>query len=220
MLDLLLNFKAKRPLRVMCIGAHCDDIEIGCGATLRRLQRRDGGVKVDWVVMSGTAARRKETQSALRQLLSPDVRGRFRFGGFTDGHFPGEYRAIKSFFESLKRGPAPDLIFCHERDDRHQDHRLVSEMVWSTFRNHMVLEFEVPKWDGGLGQPNVYVPVGESDASDKVQALLESYLSQSAKDWFTRDAFMALLRLRGLECRSPSGYAEAFHGRKICFLGE
>ena len=111
------------------------------------------------------------------------------------------------------------MILCHERDDRHQDHRVVNEMIWNTFRRNVVLEYEIPKWDGGLGQPNVYVPVSAKDAGAKVDALLKSYPSQAGRDWFTRETFMAMLRLRGLECRSPSGYAEAFHGRKLVFKG-
>jgi LmbE family N-acetylglucosaminyl deacetylase len=197
------------------VGAHCDDIEIGCGATLRMLQRRHPGPVIDWVVLSGTEERRKETQRAMRMLLRPGRRGELRFCDFPDGRFPGVYAEIKSFCESLKQSPHPDLILCHERDDRHQDHRIVNEMIWNTFRDHVVLEYEIPKWDGGLGHLNMYVPLDVEDARAKVDALLKSYPSQAGRDWFTRDTFMALLRLRGLECRSPSGYAEAFCGRKL-----
>lgn len=201
------------------MGAHCDDIEIGCGATLLALQARRRPVTIDWVVLSGAAARRGETESAMPRLVRSGCRGRLLFGDFPDGRFPASYADIKEFFESLKRRPAPDLILCHEREDRHQDHRIVNEMVWNTFRDHVVLEYEIPKWDGGLGQPNFYVPVEARQARAKVDALLKAYASQKGKNWFTRDTFMALLRLRGLECRSASGYAEAFYGRKLRFRG-
>jgi LmbE family N-acetylglucosaminyl deacetylase len=155
----------------------------------------------------------------MRMLVLPASRGELLFGDFPDGQFPAAYGAVKDFCESLKHRPSPDLILCHERDDRHQDHRVVNEVIWNTFRDHVVLEYEIPKWDGGLGQPNVYVPVGARQAHAKVNALLKAYGTQKERDWFTRETFMALLRLRGLECRSPSGYAEAFHGRKLRFKG-
>lgn len=219
MLELLLSADKRRPLQVLCVGAHCDDIEIGCGATLRALQRRGRKAVIRWVVLSSTPKRRVETERAMRLLVRPACRGELRFGKFADGRFPAAYAEIKASFESMKRLPAPDLILCHERDDRHQDHRIVNEMIWSTFRDHLILEYEIPKWDGGLGQPNVYVPVDARDAKTKVTTLLTSYDSQSRKHWFTRETFMAMLRLRGLECGSTSGYAEAFHGRKLRFSG-
>ena len=219
MLDLILDSRNQRSLRILCVGAHCDDIEIGCGATLCALQSRGQKPVIDWIVLSGTAERRRETQRAMRMLVRRSCRGELQFGDFPDGRFPAVYAEIKNFCESLKGRPHPDLILCHERDDRHQDHRVVNEMIWSTFRDHVVLEYEVPKWDGGLGQPNVYVPVAAKDADAKVDSLMKSYSSQAKKDWYTRDTFMAMLRLRGLECRSQSGYAEAFHGRKLRFKG-
>jgi LmbE family N-acetylglucosaminyl deacetylase len=217
MLDLILDSRKQRSIRVLCVGAHCDDIEIGCGATLCALQGRRQKAVIDWVVLSGTGERRKETQRAMRMLVRPGCRGELQFGDFPDGRFPSVYAEIKTFCESLKDKPEPDLILCHEREDRHQDHRVVNEMIWSTFRDHVVLEYEVPKWDGGLGHPNIYVPVAAKDADAKVDALMKSYPSQADRHWYTRDTFLAMLRLRGMECRSQSGYAEAFHGRKLCF---
>ena len=219
MLDLILESEERRPLRVLCVAAHCDDIEIGCGGTLLSLQVPGKKLIIDWVVMSGTAQRRQEAKSAMRMLLRPASRGDLLFGDFPDSQFPSAYAEIKDFCESLKLRPPPDLIFCHERCDRHQDHRVVNEIIWNTFRDHVVLEYEIPKWDGELGHPNVYVPVSKKQAGAKVDALLKAYRTQGAKDWFTRETFMAMLRLRGLECRSPSGYAEAFHGRKLRFRG-
>lgn len=184
---------------------------------LRTIQRTSTGVKLDWVVLSGSAPRRLETQSAMKRFVRPQCRGELRFGDFPDGRFPALYSEIKDFFEGLKTMPRPDLVVCHERDDRHQDHRIVNEMVWNTFRDHLILEYEVPKWDGGLGQPNCLVPVSKYDAIAKAETLVQVYRSQGHRDWFTRDTFLALLRLRGLECRAPSGYAEAFYARKLRF---
>lgn len=214
MLDLVLK-SGPGLRRVLCLGAHCDDIEIGCGGTLLALQQRPN-LKIDWVVLSGTAEQRAETLKAMQLLVRPRARGELIFGDFPDGSFPGRYADTKDFVESLKgRLKPPDIILTHEREDRHQDHRLVNELVWITFRDQVVLEYEIPKWDGGLGQPNVYVPVTARQTKAKLDALLASHRSQRERDWFTRDTFMSLLRLRGLECRSPSGYAEGFHGRKL-----
>lgn len=217
MLSLIPQLSASRSLRVLCIGAHCDDIEIGCGATLRLLQKQGRAVTIDWAFLSGNAQRTAESRKAMSMLVAPSARGELLFGDFTDGRFPAEYQNVKGFFEALKHLPRPDLVFCHERDDRHQDHRIVNEMVWNTFRDHLVLEYEIPKWDGGLGQPNIYVPVSAAHAQAKVKALLQAHHSQLQRDWFTADTFNALLRLRGIECRAESGLAEAFHGRKIRF---
>jgi LmbE family N-acetylglucosaminyl deacetylase len=215
MLDVTVWNRLRRRARVLCIGAHCDDIEIGCGATLRVLQRRLAGVTIDWVILSGTRRRRAEAEHAMRRLVRASCRGTTMFGPFDDGVLPGAYRDVKQFFESLKRGREPDLIFCHERDDRHQDHRIVNEMTWNTFRDHMILEYEIPKWDGGLGQPNVYVTVRRDDAAAKVDTLLRCYRSQASRHWFTRETFLSLMRVRGIECRARSGFAEAFCGRKL-----
>ena len=220
MLELILDSGRRRTLRVLCVGAHCDDIEIGCGATLRVLQARGQKPVIDWVVLSGTEERRRRDPARDAHAGAPRLSWRTavrRLSGRPVSRGPTS--EIKNFCESLKRRPDPDLILCHERDDRHQDHRVVNEMIWNTFRRNVVLEYEIPKWDGGLGQPNVYVPVSAKDAGAKVDALLKSYRSQAGRDWFTRETFMAMLRLRGLECRSPSGYAEAFHGRKLVFKG-
>ncbi len=165
MLELILDSGRRRTLRVLCVGAHCDDIEIGCGATLRALQARGRRPMIDWVVLSGTNERRGETRRAMRRLVRPAHRGESgvrRLSGWT---VPGDLRARSRPSASRSSTcPTPDLIFCHERDDRHQDHRVVNEMIWNTFRRNVVLEYEIPKWDGGLGQPNVYVPVSAKDA--------------------------------------------------------
>ena len=216
MLELIPHRPRRRTLRVLCVGAHCDDIEIGCGATLLAMQGRLGKLAVEWAVLCGSAERRRESTKAMGLLLQPRARAGILFGDFADGRLPAQYAQTKEFFESLKRRRArPDLILCHERNDRHQDHRIVNEMVWNTFRDHLVLEYEIPKWDGGLGQPNVYVGVSRQQAKAKVAALLRAHRTQAGRDWFTAETFLGLMRLRGIECRSPSGYAEAFHGRKL-----
>jgi LmbE family N-acetylglucosaminyl deacetylase len=217
MLDLILKRTSSAVPRILCVGAHCDDIEIGCGGSLLALQAL-AGVKIDWVVCSGSVLRRTETEAAWLRLVAEPARGELLVADHRDGYFPASYAALKELIESLKR-LQPDLILCHERDDRHQDHRIVNEMVWNTFRDHVVLEYEIPKWDGGLGQPNLYVPVSEAQARAKVAALLDSHRSQLPRDWFNSETFTALLRLRGIECRAPSGYAEAFHARKLRFTG-
>jgi LmbE family N-acetylglucosaminyl deacetylase len=219
LLDLTGHSSTRRRVRVLCIGAHCDDIEIGCAGALQVMQARRGGLLVDWVVLSAPPERRAETERAMALLVPPAYRGGLRWADFVDGLFPAHYGEIKKFFESLKRSSRPDVIFCHERDDRHQDHRLLNEMVWNTFRDHLVLEYEVPKWDGGLGQPNLYVPLSQAQAHKKIDTLMKVYATQKSRDWFTPDTFQAMLRLRGLECRSPSGLAEAFHARKVRLAG-
>jgi LmbE family N-acetylglucosaminyl deacetylase len=218
MLDFLIK-SGRGATRILCLGAHCDDIEIGCGGALLALQQR-AKVTIDWVVLSGSPERRAETQKAMRSIVRPAALGRLIFAAFPDGRFPAEYAGMKEFIEGIKKEvKRSDLVLTHERDDRHQDHRLINELTWNTFRDHVVLEYEIPKWDGGLGQPNIYVPVTAAQAKAKVDALLAAHKSQRRRDWFTRETFMALLRLRGMECRSPSGYAEAFYGRKLRVVG-
>jgi LmbE family N-acetylglucosaminyl deacetylase len=219
MLDLIGQMSPHATVQVLCIGAHCDDIEIGCGGTLQALQACRPKLVINWVAVSSTPERRAETQRAMEMLVKTQQRGELRFGEFADGLFPAHYAAIKTFFESLKALPTPDLILCHERDDRHQDHRIVNEMVWNTFRDHTVLEYEIPKWDGGLGQPNFYVPLTTTQLEAKVDALMNAYASQRRRAWFKPETFRALAQLRGVECRAEHGIAEAFHARKLRFAG-
>jgi LmbE family N-acetylglucosaminyl deacetylase len=219
MLDLVGQLPTRGDARILCVGAHCDDIEIGCSGALQVLLKRRPNTVVDWVVLSGTPVRRKEASNAMKRLLRPKQRGVLEFGEFADGKFPAQYAAIKDVFESLKQLPSPHLVFCHERSDRHQDHRIVNEMVWNTFRNHLVLEYEIPKWDGGFGEPNLYIPLSALQLRNKVKHLLAAYVSQRNRDWFTSETFFALARLRGIECRAASGYAEAFYMRKARLAG-
>ena len=201
--------------RILCLGAHSDDIEIGCGGTILRLLDAHPGVDVRWVVLSGDARREQEARCAAELFLSGAASRTVTVHGFRDGFFPYDGARIKELFEELKRESAPDLIFTHHRDDRHQDHRLVAELTWNTFRDHTILEYEIPKYDGGLASPNVFVPIDEPTRTRKVDYLMHAFGSQRSKRWFTEETFCALLRLRGVESASPTGWAESFHGTKL-----
>jgi LmbE family N-acetylglucosaminyl deacetylase len=204
----------RKPLRVLCLGAHCDDIEIGCGATLLRLAA-EHSLSVSWVVLCSTTLRAAEAKESAARFLGRTRSGHVRIEGLPDGYLPAHWASAKDIIESLKRLPRPDVIFTHERDDRHQDHRVVCELTWNVFRDHTILEYEIPKYDGGLGQPNLYVPVTRAVARRKAAHLLSSYGSQQQKHWFSEETFLALMRLRGVECNAGHGYAEAFHARKV-----
>lgn len=206
-----------QPLKVLCVGAHSDDIEIGCGGTLAQLARRKPQPEFRWVVLSAAGARGTEAKNGARRFLGAAARRAVRLHEFRDGYFPAQFDAIKDAFESLAREFKPDIVFTHTRDDRHQDHRVVSDLTWNTFRKHLILEYEIPKWDGDLGQPNVYVPLTGNAARRKSKVLLDVFGTQRSKDWFSQETFLGLLRLRGIECRAGDGYAEAFHARKVLF---
>jgi len=214
MLELSLTVPKGRPLRVILIGAHSDDIEIGCGATVR--QWLSGGVPLDltWVVLSAEGDREPEARRSAADFLRGAADSRVVLGGFRDGFFPYLGTAVKDFFETLKAYPAPDVVFTHQRNDLHQDHRMACELTYNTFRDQQVLEYEVPKWDGDTGAPNVFVCLSESAARAKVDLLMQHFGSQRRKDWFDRETFLGLMRLRGMECRAPERYAEAFYIRK------
>ena len=201
-------------LKVLCLGAHCDDIEIGCGATLLRLCS-ERSLDVTWVVLSSTPRRAAETRASAARFLRNARNVELRIESLRDGYLPAHWAQAKDIVESLKKLPPPDLIFTHERDDRHQDHRVVSDLTWNTFRDHTILEYEILKYDGGLGQPNLFVPVTPSMADRKIRNLRTAYASQNRKSWFAEDAFLALMRLRGIECNAARGLAEAFHVRKL-----
>jgi LmbE family N-acetylglucosaminyl deacetylase len=216
MLELTLPHRQRgRPLRVLCLGAHCDDIDIGCGGTLLKLLGR-GRCEVTWVVFSSTPERAREVRASARRLLRRASRSRVETHGFRDGYFPAEYAAVKDAVESLKALPAPDIVFTHHRADLHQDHRLVGELTWSTFRRHLILEYEIPKYDGGLTTPNTFVALERAQVNAKVRTLLGCYPSQRSRPWFSEATFLALLRLRGVEAGARSGWAEGFHASKLC----
>jgi LmbE family N-acetylglucosaminyl deacetylase len=209
--------QSAKPLRVLCIGAHSDDIEIGCGGTLSQLVRREPQPEFRWVVLSAAGDRAREANRGARKFLGSASSEAVQLFEFRDGYFPAQFDAIKDAFENIAREFRPDIVFTHTRQDRHQDHRVVSDLTWNTFRKHLILEYEIPKWDGDLGQPNVYVPLSGNAARRKSKALLDVFGTQRAKDWFSEETFLGLLRLRGIECRATDGYAEAFHARKVLF---
>jgi LmbE family N-acetylglucosaminyl deacetylase len=198
---------------VLCIGAHCDDIEIGCGGTLLRLLEANPALEVHYLVLCSDALRKREAQGAARRLLGDAAEKRVRVHTFRDGFLPWSGGEVKECFEALKRSLHPDLILTHTRGDLHQDHRLVSELTWNTFRDHLILEYEIPKYDGDLGAPNFFVPLSEAQVARKLEIVLDAFASQRTRRWFDAETFRALLRLRGVECNAV--HAEAFHARKL-----
>lgn len=211
----ILGFKPDLPAdgTVLCLGAHCDDIEIGCGGALMELQRRYPGLRFEWIVFSGDATRARETRTAATRLLGANCRVDVQ--RFRSSYFPYEGAQIKDAFESLKQRLEPDLLFSHFLADRHQDHRVIAELTWNTFRDHMILEFEIAKFEGDLAQPNVYAPLADAAVQRKVETLMECFPSQRTHAWFDADLFRGHMRLRGAECNAASRYAEAFHARKL-----
>jgi len=206
---------AKSGIRnVLCLGAHCDDIEIGCGGTILRLIKENRRLNFYWVVFSSNPRRKREALAAARLFLGPTVRSRVVVRSFRDSFFPYEGKAIKEFFESIRKRFQPDLIFSHFRHDLHQDHRVISELTWNAFRNHLILEYEIPKYDGDLGSPNFFVGLNEAVCERKIRNITASYRSQTGKQWFTDDTFRALLRIRGVEANAEGRYAEGFYCRK------
>jgi LmbE family N-acetylglucosaminyl deacetylase len=201
--------------RILCLGAHADDIEIGAGGTLLKLSEQIPDLEVQWVVFSAPGPRAEEARRSADEFLITLPRKQVIIGSFRESYFPSEWVAIKDWFEGVKAKFAPDLVFTHYRDDRHQDHRVLSDLAWNTFRNHLILEYEILKYDGDLGSPNVFVPLSEQLCLRKTQLLLKHFKTQSAKHWFTSDTFEAMHRIRGIECVSPTGRAEAFYSRKL-----
>ena len=204
--------------RVLALGSHSDDIEIGCGATLLALTRVLPEVEITWVVLGAEGRREREARASAKTFLAASPRAEVVVHGFRDGFFPYVGGEVKDVFEDLKKRLDPDLILTHARQDLHQDHRLVCEMTWNTWRDHLILEYEIPKYDGDLGTPNVFMPVSEEIAREKVRLVLDAFGSQTEKHWFDEQLFLGLMRVRGMEGRSPSGYAEAFTCRKLSLL--
>ena len=214
-MDALLNAAALRPERILCLGAHCDDIEIGCGGTLLRLLEANPGAHVDWIVFSSGEVREAEARAGAAVFLAGAASADVVVESFRERYFPYCGAEIKEYFDGLGARLRPDLVFTHFRDDLHQDHALLSALALNTFRDNLILEYEIPKWDGDLGRPVVFVPLERRQVDAKVDAIWDTYESQREKHWFTKETFLATLRLRGIECKAPSGYAEAFHCRKL-----
>jgi len=215
MLPLTLGELDNGSRSVLCLGAHSDDIEIGCGATILRLVRQHANLTFHWVVLSSGAVRTDEARAGASQFLEGAPRQSVVVRDFRNGFFPYVATEIKEFFEELKSQISPDLIFTHYGRDLHQDHRLVSELTWNTWRNNLILEYEIPKYDGGLGSPNFFVPVPEELCQQKIDILMRCFGSQRSKQWFTDSTFRATMRLRGIESNADDGLAEAFYCRKL-----
>lgn len=214
MIQLNLKAESSGTLNVLCLGAHSDDIEIGCGGTVLRLVEQYPGAIFHWVVFSAIGVRKAEARCAASLFVGAAIRGPL-LKAFPDGFMPYVGAEIKAIFEELKQSVSPDLILCPWRDDAHQDHRLISELTWNTFRNQLILEYEIPKYDGDLGRPNVFVPLAPELHQKKIQHIMDAFQSQRTKRWFEESTFLSLMRLRGMECNAPSGYAEAFYCRKL-----
>ena len=201
--------------RVLCLGAHSDDIEIGCGGTLLKLARERPDLEVRWIVFSAGGRRTTEAQRSARWFLQGMRRKKIVVKRFQTSFFPYQGQRIKQIFEQIKESFQPDLVFTHFLADRHQDHRILAELTWNTFRNHLVLEYEIPKYEGDLQQPNLFVPLNREVCQEKVSHICRFFKTQTNKHWFSEDLFYGLMRIRGIECASPTKYAEAFHCRKL-----
>lgn len=208
----MLQLRLEKARNLLFLGAHSDDIEIGCGGTILKLADANPKLNILWVVFSADGKRRREARSSAALFLKGVSRSRVVLKQFRESYFPVEQAAIKSDFEKLKTFE-PDIVFTHYRDDRHQDHRVLSDLAWNTFRDHMIVEYEIPKYDGDLGCPNLFVPLEPALARRKAKLLQQAFPSQRDKHWFSEDTFLCLMRLRGMECASR--YAEAFYCRKV-----
>lgn len=203
------------PLSILCLGAHSDDIEIGCGGTILHFLSRRRDLTFFWVVFSSAPERESEARVSAARFLEKAKHKHVIVKDFRESYFPFDGARIKDFFEELKKEVSPDLIFTHYRHDRHQDHRMISDLTWNTWRNHLILEYEIPKYDGDLGSPNCFVPLGQEVCEQKIGYICEIFQTQRNRAWFTEDTFQAILRLRGVECAAREKYAEAFYCRKL-----
>jgi len=202
-------------LSVLCLGAHADDIEIGVGGTMLQWLSEGAELDVVWCVLSAVGPRKSEATASATSFLSDVQRCRVELHDFRDGYFPAQSAELKTYFEDMKTRVEPDVIFTHWRDDAHQDHREICRHTWNTFRDHMILEYEVPKWDGDIGRPNMYVPLQERVMARKVELLIRHFVTQRGKHWFDAETFRGLARLRGMECRAKERYAEGLFAHKL-----
>jgi LmbE family N-acetylglucosaminyl deacetylase len=214
MIHLKLDAGKKGALQVLCLGCHSDDIEIGCGGTILRLAEQYPDCNFHWAVFSAIGAREAEAKRGAELFAGLRMKTQILMM-FQDGFMPYVGADVKTVFEKELKQLHPDLVFTHNGRDAHQDHRLISELTWNTFRDHLILEYEIPKYDGDLGQPSVFVPLEAEVYQKKVRYIMDTFQSQRTKRWFEEDMFLSLMRLRGMECNAPSGYAEAFYCRKI-----
>lgn len=206
--------ESARP-KLLCLGAHSDDLEIGAGATILHFAKRHAKGEITWVVFSGVGERRDEATLSAGHFTAGFSRRSIEIHDFADGFFPYQGERIKAVFEKLKHDLQPDIVFTHFREDLHQDHRMISDLTWQTFRDHLILEYEIPKYDGDVGRPNLFVPISDECRKQKIAALQKYFGTQRNKNWFSEETFNAIMRLRGVESRSSTGYAEAFYCRKV-----
>ena len=209
----MLKLSLEKAKKLLFLGAHSDDIEIGCGGTILTLTRNNPELEIGWIVFSADGDRGREARASAKLFLAKAGGSKAVLKHFKTSFFPSQEESIKRYFETLKRSFRPDIVFTHYREDRHQDHRVLSDLTWNTFRDHFILEYEIPKYDGDFGSPNLFVPLDESVCREKAENLCRVFRSQKNKHWFSEDTFLALMRLRGVECASR--YAEAFYCRKI-----
>jgi len=217
MMHLIPGLNRSESVSILFLGAHADDIEIGSGGTIMRLAMEAPHAHAHWVVFSARGQREEEARASAAPSLGLFRSSELSIFDFRDGYFPKYFGEIKDRFEAIKSRICPDVIFTHHRNDLHQDHRLVGELTWNTFRDHFILEYEIPKYDGGLGNPNFFVTLTEAEVTRKCDHLIQHFASQRKLHWFSDDLFRGLMRLRGVECRSPTGFAEGFHCSKAIF---
>jgi LmbE family N-acetylglucosaminyl deacetylase len=212
-----LKIDNHKPLKILALGAHCDDIEIGCGGTIIKLLEENPAAEIYWIVFSSTPTREIEARNSALDYLKGHEKTHIEINKFRNGYFPYVASDIKEYFEYIKEKFNPDIIFSHYIDDKHQDHKTIADLTWNTYRNNFILQYEIAKYDGDLTTPNFYSPLNEQTVSKKITKLMEYFHSQKEKHWFTENLFDSLLRLRGIESASATGYAEAFHARKVVF---
>lgn len=218
MIDLTSLKNLGRPINILFLGAHSDDIEIGCGGTLLSLIETGLSLHIDWCVLSGNEERHIEARASARDFLLGAHSSNIHLAAFEDSYFPAQSRGIKEWLIAQRSRAQPDIVFTHQGQDAHQDHRTVHELTWNIFRDQLILEYEIPKWDGDLGRPNAYVALPASIVRRKIELLMQHFGSQRSKDWFDPETFRGLARLRGMECRAAEAYAEGFYASKVLIL--
>jgi len=217
MIKFNLSKKKDEALKILCLGAHSDDIEIGCGGTILRLLEEIKEVEVKWIVFSANSKRANEAEKSAKLFLRNARKKDIVLKHFRESFFPYIGFEIKDYFEEMKKEVTPDIIFTHYRHDLHQDHKLISELTWNTFRDHLILEYEIIKYDGDLGGPNFFVHLNEDICWRKINIVMDYFISQKNREWFTPDAFFSILRIRGIESKAPENYAEGFYCKKVVF---
>jgi len=215
MLKFQLTKKKDRSLRILCLGAHSDDLEIGCGGSILRILEEHPSIEIHWIVFSSNQERENEARASVDLFLAKAGHKNIVIKDYKDAFFPYIGGEIKNYFEEIKQNINPDLIFSHYRMDLHQDHRLISELTWNTFRNHLILEYEILKYDGDLGSPNFFIPLNDNICRRKLDIIFKCFKTQGKRKWFTEDAFRSIMRIRGIESNAPDKYAEAFYCRKM-----